>query len=294
MLEIDLHKCALINDISVSTLLSRATHLRELRLAGCELITDEAFTVLTHSRQLDSLRILDLTSCERITDASVRKIIELAPRLRNLVLAKCRNITDVAVTSIARLGKNLHYVHLGHCGLITDKAILHLIKTCNRIRYIDLACCTRLTDESVQQLANLPKLRRIGLVKCQNITDRSILALAKARLGSSHGLLASNLERVHLSYCTHLTIKVCCFYPYSHATSKTVPIGIRTRELLPLLLSSANAHFQAIHTLLISCPKLTHLSLTGVPQFLREAGDLTRFCREAPRGMHLPKLPHSN
>lgn len=37
---------------------------------------------------------------------------------------------------------------------------------------------------------------------------------------------------------------------------------------------------QGIHTLLNNCPRLTHLSLTGVQAFLRD--DLTVFCREAP------------
>ena len=37
---------------------------------------------------------------------------------------------------------------------------------------------------------------------------------------------------------------------------------------------------QGIHALLHHCPRLTHLSLTGVQAFLRE--DLTRFCRDAP------------
>ena len=34
--------------------------------------------------------------------------------------------------------------------------------------------------------------------------------------------------------------------------------------------------------LLKACPRLTHLSLTGVPAFLRD--DLDRFCRDAPPG----------
>jgi hypothetical protein len=38
--------------------------------------------------------------------------------------------------------------------------------------------------------------------------------------------------------------------------------------------------FQSIIRLLNACPKLTHLSLTGVTAFLRE--DLEKFCREAP------------
>lgn len=38
--------------------------------------------------------------------------------------------------------------------------------------------------------------------------------------------------------------------------------------------------FQGIHVLLNNCPKLTHLSLTGVQAFLRD--ELLAFCREAP------------
>ncbi|KAJ3553643.1 hypothetical protein NPX13_g10840 [Xylaria arbuscula] len=59
----------------------------------------------------------------------------------------------------------------------------------------------------------------------------------------SHDIRAPSLERVHLSYCTNLT--------------------------LPSIIKLLNC-----------CPKLTHLSLTGVPAFLRD--DLDRFCREAP------------
>jgi F-box and leucine-rich repeat protein GRR1 len=111
------------------------------------------------------------------------------------------------VQAICKLGKNLHYVHLGHCSNITDPAVIQLVKSCNRIRYIDLACCNRLTDNSVQQLATLPKLRRIGLVKCQLITDQSILALARPKV-SPDPLGTSSLERVHLSYCVNLTMPV--------------------------------------------------------------------------------------
>lgn len=168
--------------------------------------------------------------------------------MRNLVLAKCRNITDQAVRAICLLSKNLHYIHLGHCNNLSDNAVIDLVQQCNRIRYIDLACCSRLTDQSVRYLAKLPKLRRVGLVKCQSLTDASIIALARGPYGSSAGKPGMptqfvSLERVHLSYCTSLTLK-------------------------------------GITQLLLNCPRLTHLSLTGVQAFLRD--DLTRFCREAP------------
>jgi F-box and leucine-rich repeat protein GRR1 len=208
----------------VTSLLANGNCLRELRLANCDLIDDNAFLPLANTRKFEHLRILDLTSCTRLTDVAVQKIVEAAPRLRNLVLAKCRNITDVAVNAIATLGKNLHYVHLGHCQNITDAGVKNLVHACNRIRYIDLGCCTNLTDDSVKRLALLPKLKRIGLVKCANITDDSVFTLAEAAyrprmrrdaqgvfIGGEY--FSSSLERVHLSYCLNLTLKVRDLFP---------------------------------------------------------------------------------
>lgn len=226
ILEIDLHHCRLIGNEPVTALIALGQSLRELRLADCELISDAAFTSLPQSMTYEHLRILDLTSCGKLTDRAVERIIDVAPRLRNLVLAKCRNITDVAVNAISKLGKNLHYVHLGHCNHITDEAVIKLVQSCNRIRYIDLGCCVKLTDASVTKLATLPKLRRIGLVKCNMITDDSVYALSQSHRryvqgGAGQpelaytGLIstnASSLERVHLSYCTNLTLRVRILY----------------------------------------------------------------------------------
>jgi F-box and leucine-rich repeat protein GRR1 len=219
ILEIDLQQCNQIGNASVIDLLVKGNCLRELRLPNCELIDNDAFLSIPSDKTFEHLRILDLTSCTRLTDAAVQKIIDVAPRLRNLVLSKCRNITDISINAISRLGKNLHYVHLGHCGQITDEGVKRLVHNCNRIRYIDLGCCTNLTDESIKRLAQLPKLKRIGLVKCSSITDDSVNALAEAGLrrrfrrdgnvGSGNtDLPTSSLERVHLSYCTNLTLKV--------------------------------------------------------------------------------------
>ncbi|KAF1981486.1 RNI-like protein, partial [Aulographum hederae CBS 113979] len=244
ILEIDLHDCRLLENDAVTSLLTECQQLRELRLAHCSRLSDHAFLNVPNEMVFENLRILDLTDCNELNDAGVSKIVQCAPRLRNLVLAKCRQITDRAVMAITKLGKNLHYVHLGHCSRITDMGVLQLIKQCNRIRYIDFACCVNLTDKSIMELATLPKLKRIGLVKCSSITDRSIMSLAQPRMvGCGGPTTPSSLERVHLSYCTMLTLG-------------------------------------GIHHLLNNCPRLTHLSLTGVQAFLRE--DLLVFCRQAP------------
>ena len=211
LLEVDLYGLQNLESMSVTALLTSCKHLREMRLAHCSGIDDSAFLDLPHDPELpttfDSLRILDLTDCNDLGDKGVEKIITSCPRLRNLILAKCRNITDRAVFAITKLAKNLHYIHLGHCARITDLSVEALAKACNRIRYIDLACCVNLTDNSVTKLAGLPKLKRIGLVKCAGITDRSISALATGETRNGKRVNGVPvLERVHLSYCTHLTL----------------------------------------------------------------------------------------
>lgn len=178
----------------------------------------------------DRLRIIDLTSCNLISDASVARFVKCAPRLRNVVLAKCNNITDRAVICLAQLGQSLHYLHLGHCTSITDKSISILAKSCPRIQYIDVASCIQLTNAAVKDLATLPKLKRIGLVKCHLITDTAVNALAD-RPRAADG--ENTVERVHLSYCSNISL-------------------------------------YAITKLVNSCMRLTHLSLTGVEPFLRE------------------------
>ncbi|MCO5589680.1 hypothetical protein L7F22_043648 [Adiantum nelumboides] len=155
-------------------------------------------THLRPSRMFDHLRILDLTNCNTISDASIEGIVSNVPRIRNLILAKCTRLTNESAYSIARLGKNLHYLHLGHVSNLTDRAVCHLARSCTRLRYIDLACCPQLTDLSVLELAaNLPKLRRIGLVRVANLTDQAIYGLVERH---------TSLERIHLSYCENISV----------------------------------------------------------------------------------------
>src|SRR5690349_19934700 len=79
ILEIDLHQCRLVGNEPITRLLAKGQSLRELRLAGLELIDDSAFLSLPPHRTYEHLRILDLTSCSELTDRAVEKIIDVAP-----------------------------------------------------------------------------------------------------------------------------------------------------------------------------------------------------------------------
>ena len=167
-MEIDLNGCKNITDVSVRDLWTYSLHVREMRLAHCAELTDSAFPAvlkgvlpaskinpfptsgtteypadtlppLVLSHPFDHLRMLDLTSCSKLTDEAIEGIISSSPKIRNLVLAKCSLITDVAVENICKLGRHLHYLHLGHTVNITDRSVRQLARSCTRLKYIDLA-----------------------------------------------------------------------------------------------------------------------------------------------------------
>ncbi|KAI7863984.1 hypothetical protein BDF14DRAFT_1733090 [Spinellus fusiger] len=246
--EIDLMNCGITNTALVA-IFQQCRDLKEFRVNQCVQLSLSAFLQsfpLTSlgKNSYEQLRLLDLTGVLMLTDSAVQHIVWAAPRLRNVILNKCCNLTDASVLALCGLGRHLHYLHLGHCSQLTDHSILHLAKHCTRLRYLDLANCSQLTDTSVTELATLPKLKRIGLVKCTNITDEFMYAL------TTHVGVATTLERVHLSYCSRLSV---------HAVMHLV-------------------HF---------CHRLTHLSLTHVPAFLHTG--LQRFCRAPPREFTEPQ-----
>ena len=238
LVEVDITNSANVTDNGLIKLFLKLTQLREFRVTHNSKITDATFLELAKKlQQLPALRLVDLSSCENITDRTIEKLVDLAPKLRNIFLGKCSRITDSSLFNLSRLGKNLQTVHFGHCFNITDQGVRVLVQSCPRIQYVDFACCTNLTNRTLYELADLTKLKRIGLVKCSQMTDEGLLNMISLR-GRNDGL-----ERVHLSYCSNITI-----YP--------------------------------IYELLMACPKLSHLSLTAVPSFLRP--DITAFCRPAP------------
>ncbi|CCK69897.1 SCF ubiquitin ligase complex subunit GRR1 KNAG_0D01450 [Huiozyma naganishii CBS 8797] len=238
LVEVDITSCPNVHDSSLLKLFTKLPQLREFKVTHNENISDNLLHELSKTvDQLPALRLIDFSSCENITDKTVERLVDLSPKLRNIYLGKCSRITDTSLFNLSRLVKNLQQVHFGHCFNITDQGVRILVQSCPRIQYVDFACCTNLTNRTLYELSDLQKLKRIGLVKCTQMTDEGLLNMIALR---GRG---DSLERVHLSYCSNLTI-----YP--------------------------------IYELLMACPRLSHLSLTAVPSFLRQ--DITQFCRPAP------------
>jgi F-box and leucine-rich repeat protein GRR1 len=172
--ELELCGLPLLTAVSVRDIWTFSRKLRTLRLARCALLTDKAFPVsvitspldpsspaslgpdkplpprpstwlddlppliLTHN--IESLRILDLTDCAKLTDEAIEGIVTHAPKIQTLVLSGCKMITDRSVRSICHLGGHLNVLVLAHAANITDRAIVKLARSCSNLRSLDVAC----------------------------------------------------------------------------------------------------------------------------------------------------------
>ena len=145
IIDYDLSFVPQITNASLYSIFLHSSHLRELHLVGNgniddggipnlrELIDDQSRSttpedplqipwyasldsarIAPRAETFEFLRVVDLTSCQMMTDLGVANLVANAPKIRHLTLAKCPLLTDAALESIARLGKHLHHLHLGH------------------------------------------------------------------------------------------------------------------------------------------------------------------------------------
>ncbi|KAK1141104.1 SCF ubiquitin ligase complex subunit [Aspergillus melleus] len=283
--------CNKVTDDSLIVVSQNCRQIKRLKLNGVVQVTGRA--ILSFAQNCPAILEIDLHDCKIVNGSSVTSLMATLPNLRELRLAHCTSIDDMAfldlprhhsmdslrildltacenvrdesVERIIQAAPRLRNLVLAKCRFITDRAVWAICKLGKNLHYVHLGHCSNITDAAVIQLVkSCNRIRYIDLACCNRLTDASVqqlatlpklrrIGLVKCQLITDDSILAlarpkvsvgvSCLERVHLSYCIRLTM-------------------------------------DGIHALLNNCPRLTHLSLTGVQEFLRP--ELTMFCREAP------------
>ena len=142
---------------------------------------------------LRSLRELDLSGCEEVTDRSVSDLRRVAS-LENVDLSLCNQITDSSLMALAGLPV-LRSINLNWCYGVTDSG-LSALRQCESLESVSLWSCEEITDVGVEALANLPKLRILELPEFAAITDRALAALSVS---------ATTLESLRLDHLSNIS-----------------------------------------------------------------------------------------
>ncbi|KAH9951738.1 hypothetical protein B0H21DRAFT_717258 [Amylocystis lapponica] len=263
LLEIDLNNCKNITDLAVRDLWTYSTQMREMRLSHCGDLTDAAFPAPPRPEMVvisPGPNPFPSTGPSLVDKLPPLRLSRNFDHLRMLDLTACSALTDEAIEGIVSVAPKIRNLVLAKCTQLTDAAVENICRLGKHLHYLHLGHAGSITDRSIKSLArSCARLRYIDLANCLQLTDMSVFELSSLQKLRRIGLVRVNnltdqaiyaladrhatLERIHLSYCDQITV-------------------------------------MAVHFLLQKLPKLTHLSLTGIPAFRRT--ELQQFCRQPP------------
>ncbi|KAK9718792.1 SCF ubiquitin ligase complex subunit, variant 2 [Basidiobolus ranarum] len=271
------------------------TSMKRLKCAGCVKLSDVSVEQIS---SFTSLTELDLAQCSEVTDSSIGRVLQYCTLLRDLKLASCTKITDISFIDINPNFNQLRILDLTSCYQITDASIGNLIDRCPRLRHLVLAKCVNLTDESISHIAKLGKqLHNLVLGHCARITDKGVATLTRHCTRIRYLDLAccnqltddslfelgtlTKLRRIGLVKCAGITDRGIYGFVYGLAACHSL-------ERLHLSYC-VQISVPAVLKLLNSSPRLTHITLTGIPAFLRS--DIQKFSRAPPKEFSVTQRP---
>ncbi|XP_023943348.2 F-box/LRR-repeat protein fbxl-1 [Bicyclus anynana] len=141
--------------------LGRLKSLRELNLSSCNRLTDVS---LTYAFMFKELRILDLSRCQQITVDGIIHLVINCPSIEYLNLTDCYNLKDDAVVEIVQGLKRLQNLILRGCNHITDKSLEAIMDHCKVLRVLDIQGCRCVSVELACNIA-VPSIHTVLMSK---------------------------------------------------------------------------------------------------------------------------------
>ncbi|XP_071358182.1 F-box and leucine-rich repeat protein 13 isoform X2 [Trachinotus anak] len=190
-----------LSDVSWKALCSSSQGLCRLHAAECPRMTD---TSLKSVATLKNLQYLDISLCNKVSDAGIKYLTEgsSVTKLRELNVSHCSHITDISVMRIAQRLCKLHHLNLSYCERLTDMSLEWL--SGSSICSLDMSGCN-IQDQGLAAVEGI-RLRKLILAECVYITDIGIEKLCKN---------VRDLEHVDVSHCVALSdpaIRAISFY----------------------------------------------------------------------------------
>lgn len=136
--------------------------LRSLNLASCKRITDVS---LKYSFDFLELEALSLSKCQLVTADGFECVTQKCPSIKVLNLSDCHNVCDRTIDIISSRLKRLTHLHIERCSQLTDISLDSIARHCNRLKYIDVRGCRSMCAEPSLKLQAVRSLQQILVSK---------------------------------------------------------------------------------------------------------------------------------
>lgn len=140
----------------------RLKGLRALNLSSCNRITDVS---LKYAFEFLELKTLSLSKCQQVSSIGIDGILVTCPSIEEINLSECHNINDHAIEAIARKLHRLTHLHIERCSQLTDHSLDYIALNCKRLKFLDVRGCRSMCSEPNLRLEHLRSLKRIVMSK---------------------------------------------------------------------------------------------------------------------------------
>ncbi|XP_063973344.1 uncharacterized protein LOC135160580 [Diachasmimorpha longicaudata] len=238
----------LIDNTALSTIATmEGLQLHSLKLRSCDQLSIFGLRTLIHQR---SLKVLDLSFCKRVTDASVLCICQNLENLETLNIRRCRAVTNYGICQIRCL-KRLKELDISECDQLTGGCITQGLCKPNGLDGIN-------DEKQIWESENInPNSAQSHAVMGQDSFNENLEILSANALNLDEKAIESiagtfkQLKSLDIGYC------------FSGVTDKTVQKIFK--------------ELTAIRKLRISrCDKVSDAGLTGMGAGARRDGDLPK------------------
>ncbi|KAM3321350.1 EIN3-binding F-box protein 1-like [Capsicum chacoense] len=139
--KLDLSGLCGITDAGLLPLLESCEGLVKVNLSDCLNLTDQVVLSLA-ARHGETLELLNLDGCRKVTDASLVAIADNCSLLNDLDVSKCA-ITDSGVAALSRgVQVNLQVLSLSSCSMVSNKSVPSLKKLGECLLGLNLQHCS--------------------------------------------------------------------------------------------------------------------------------------------------------
>lgn len=157
-----------------------------------------------------SLKDLNVSSSDAVTDDMVNAISTALSRLSALDLCGCARITDAGVTLLSKKLPHLERLRLDDCAFVSDASLLQVIKARGaRLKTLSLRRCRNVSDATLKELfASLPRaLEELNLSDCDEITDEAMefFVSVPSYYGTKRVTTYTALSKLDVSGCSSIT-----------------------------------------------------------------------------------------
>ncbi|CAH1639738.1 unnamed protein product [Spodoptera littoralis] len=142
--------------------LARLRSLKELDISGCNRITDVS---LTYAFNFKELIKLNLSRCQQITYEGIEHLVKNCPSIEYINLIDCYNLNDKAVEDITKNLQRLKHLELRGCNQLSDKTLEAVRAYCSKLQFLDVQGCRHMSPELACSIGSLPSLHTVLMSK---------------------------------------------------------------------------------------------------------------------------------